>query len=94
MKRLMSLIMFLVLVGSVVANISPQAPRSILPVEAPRQLIRGMDWFGPSFMIWRSFLPWSFFPVEPNRNSNRDLIPVPPVCGMACPRMPVQSLGE
>jgi len=56
--------------------------------------VRSFDWVGPYAMVWLRFFAPSYFPVQPKYNAMRDLIPVPPVCGVNCPLLPVEAIGK
>ena len=94
MKRLISLILVLALVGSAVAGIAPDRrfarPLGNLVLESvnrPGLLVT----LAP--IMQRFFAPsWGL--VLPRYSAPPLIVPVPPVCAGACMRLPVQGIAQ
>jgi hypothetical protein len=94
MKKPVSLIVLMAVIRIAVADVQsgrklyrPLVNQQQESVDQPGML---KPWFG---VMLRFFAP-SYRQVEPKYSAAPPIIPVPPLCGLACLRIPVQGIAE
>ena len=93
MKKLISLIMLVAVVGIAVADVGP-GRRMSRPMVNLQQSVDQPSLLGPwARVMLRLFSP-SYRLVEPQYSAAPRIVPVPPVCGVSCLRIPVQGIAQ
>jgi hypothetical protein len=93
MKRIISLLLLVSVLGIAFGNIDPvrRMPRPLVnqsqesvyqPLPSPWALVM-LRWFAPAWLMAR-----------PVYSAPRVIVPVPPVCNVACLRLPVQGIAQ
>jgi hypothetical protein len=94
MKRLISVLLLVALVGSAVADIHP-GRRPTRPVHNLPQEYLSQGLLGSLAPILVRFFAPSWWPVQPRYSAPRELdVPVPPVRDVSCLLRPVQAIGQ
>jgi len=94
MKKLISLILVLVVVGIAVADINPARRLARPLVNLPQESVDHSGLLGPWARVLMRFFAPSYEPVAPRYSAPPVIIPIPPVCTVACLRMPVQAIAQ
>ncbi|GEM_PF-2150484 len=95
MRKIISLVLLLALVGFVMADVSParklSRPLVTLPQESANQLSPVANL---ARVILRFFAP-PYAPVVVRYSAPPQVVPIPPpVCNIVCVRMPIQSIAQ
>jgi hypothetical protein len=93
MKKLISLIMLVAVVGIAVADVGP-GRRMSRPMVNLQQSVDQPGLLGPWVRVVLRFFSPSYRLVEPRYSAARQIVPVPPVCGVSCLRIPVQGIAQ
>ena len=94
MKKLVSLVLLLAVLGMSVASAAPAGwyARPLPNLQPASVTHPGL--FAPwARVMLRVFAP-SYSPVQPKYSAGPGIIPIPPVCGGACLRLPVQGIAR
>ena len=94
MKKLISLILLLSVVGIAVADVQPGRRMSRPMVNLQQASLDQPGLLVPWVRVMLRFFALSYRLVEPRYSAGQEIVPVPPVCGVACLRIPVQGIAE
>jgi len=93
MKKLISLIMLVAVVGIAVADVGP-GRRMSRPMVNLQQSVDQPSLLGPwARVMLRLFAP-ALSQVHGRYSAPRQDVPIPPVCGAACLLLPVQGIAQ
>ncbi|MBM3332228.1 hypothetical protein FJY68_10350 [candidate division WOR-3 bacterium] len=94
MKKIISLILLVAVFGVAFADVPPARRVVPRPVNQPQESISQPGILGPWFRVMLRFVSPSYQLLIPEYKAPSELIPVPPVCGVACFRLQVQGIGK
>jgi len=93
MKRILSLLLLLSVVGIALADISPERRLPQPPVNRPDAWVNQI-WLAPWARALMPFVSPSWRQVGPSYRAPGKQVPVPPVCGVSCYLRPIQAIAE
>ena len=94
MKRLLSLVLLVAMVGIAVADVAPERRLSRPLVQSQQLSVNQPGWSGAYAWVMLRFFAPSFWPAAPRYSAPRGVDPEPPVCDVSCYMRPIQGIAE
>jgi hypothetical protein len=93
MKRILSLLLLVSVLSIAFADIDP-ARRMQRPMVNQAQESVYQPWVAPWALVMPRWFAPSWLRAQPSYSAPQQIVPVPPVCGLACLRVPIEGIAR